>query len=68
MVCDSLLETHSIIYIMSKYVWNDNGLCSVAHLRTKRFCRVCGFNSRFLVNVARKQYEHLTCGLASAKL
>jgi hypothetical protein len=51
----------------TKYVWNDNGLCDIRHLFKKRHCRICGRSSRFLINVGKKQYEHLMCGVQISK-
>jgi hypothetical protein len=53
---------------MSKYVWPNDNKCSILHLYSGRRCNVCGRKTRFLVNVGKKQYQHLTCGLRNVIL
>jgi len=44
-----------------KYVWPNDGKCSIAYLRKGRFCSKCGEKGRFLINVGKKKYTHLMC-------
>ena len=48
---------------VTKYVWPNNGLCSIVHLyKNKRICYQCG-TKRYITNISKNVWQCMACAI-----